>query len=179
MWGDNCSAQNKNWQYFFYMAYLVRTGRCNDIDLKFLLKGHSWMRPDGVFGHINNKLKQATIEIPLEYLPIVEAAGAVGNFMEQTDFIDMSNILNGLFTQQKTDITSAALDNITTYAWYRFTKTDSGEVVMCLKKTTDVNDLWIVVAIEKFKGQVENPIEESDRPYCVLNEDQEWIGMKI
>ena len=178
MWGDNCSAQNKNWQYFFYMAYLIRTGRFTDVDLKFLLKDHSWMRPDGVFGHINNQLRQATVETPLEYLSIVHAAGAVGNFMEQTDFIDMSSVLNGLFTQRKTDVSGAPLDNITTYAWYRFTKTDAREVVMMLKKSTDITALWTVVSIKKVKGQVENPLEECDRPYCVLNEEQQWTGKK-
>ena len=74
----------------------------------------------------------------------------------------MSYILNGLFTQQKTDVFGVSLDKITTYAWYRFTKTDSGEVVMMLKKSTDVNDLWTVVAIEKLKDQVENTLEECD-----------------
>ena len=96
------------------------------------------MRPDGVFGHINNQLRQATVETPLGYLPIVHAAGAVGNFMEQTDFIDMFSVLNGLFMQRKTDVSGAPLDNITTYAWYRFTKTDAGELVMMLKKSTDI-----------------------------------------
>lgn len=27
LWSDNCTAQNKNWMYFFFMAWLVKTGK--------------------------------------------------------------------------------------------------------------------------------------------------------
>lgn len=119
-WGDNCSAQNKNWLFFFFVAFQIYQGQYDDIDLKFLLKGHSWMRADGVFGHINNKARQATVELPREYINIVNEAGSVATYMNQEEFVDMSAMLHGLFTQRKTDVTNTPLDNITTYAWYRY-----------------------------------------------------------
>jgi hypothetical protein len=57
LWSDNCSAQNKNWLFFFFIAWLIYTDKYTMIDLKFLMKGHSFMRPDGVFGRINSVAK--------------------------------------------------------------------------------------------------------------------------
>ncbi len=99
------------------------------------------MQPDGVFGHINNQARPANIELPREYIAVVNVAGAVATYMEQSDFVDITTILNRLFTQRKTDVAGLPFDNITTYAWYRFTKSDAGEVMMLLKKTTNIDEL--------------------------------------
>lgn len=148
------------------LTYIYLIDRFSNIDLKFLLKGHSWMRADGVFGHINTKVKSADVEFPTDYIRVVTEAGSVADYMEQDEFINLIPILRGLFTYRKTDVGDVCLDNITTYAWYRFTKTDAGEVVMMLKKTVISSEPWTIVAIEKRRGADHVEISDCPRPYC-------------
>jgi len=129
------------------------------------------MRPDGVFGHINNKAKHTDVELPEDYLQVIAEAGSVGDFMQQDEFINYVTMFRGLFTYRKTDVVGTALVNITTYAWYRFSKTDAGEVVMLVKKTTEIIDPWIVVAIEKRKGAQHIPITDCRKAYGIEYED--------
>lgn len=131
-----------------------------------------------MFGHINNKAKSADIEFPEEYIQVIQEAGSAVEYMTQEEFINFVPILRGLFTFRKTDVGNVRLDNITTYAWYRFTKTDAGEVVMMLKKTTVSNDPWIIVAIEKRRGQQHNQLSDCPRPYCDEYDDGTFEGKK-
>ena len=58
-WCDNCCAQNKNWTLF--CALWLCTNKVDGpdyIELKYLEKGHTFMRPDSVHGSIGRKMKK-------------------------------------------------------------------------------------------------------------------------
>ena len=47
IWTNNCSDQNKNWVLFTLLWLTVnQTEGSNSLELKYLEKGHSYMRPD-------------------------------------------------------------------------------------------------------------------------------------
>lgn len=112
------------------------------IDLKFLLKGHSFMRPDGVFGRINTAAKDYTIEMPQEWFTPMAESGTSPHPLNSSDFIQFIPLVRGLFTIRRHDESGARTDKITTYAWYRFLKNDVGKVVMMVWKQIQENIPW-------------------------------------
>ena len=88
------------------------------VDLKFLCKGHSYMRPDGVFGRINTAAKTHDIEIPSEWFSVMMESGTKPTEMLPQEFLDMTIMLRGLFTICRFDEQNKRVDNITTYAWF-------------------------------------------------------------
>lgn len=178
LWSDNCSAQNKNWLFFFFVGWLIYTGRCFMIDLKFLLKGHSFMRPDGVFGRINATAKGHDIELPHEWCDIIDDSGSHAIQIVPEDFIEMLPMLRGIFTIRKNDENGEKINTITTYAWYRFLKNDEGEVVMMLRSEINETIPWVTLNIQKKRGIVEHDIETLDKPYCTYADDDSLIPQK-
>lgn len=168
LWSDNCSAQNKNWMFFFFIAWLIYTDRCKCIDLKFLLKGHSFMLPDSVFGRIQNSAKHFDIEVPSQWKEVMTDASTVPNEVLSAEFLDLVPLLRGIFTIRHADVDGGRIDKITTYAWYRFQKNETGEVLMMLRKEIKEDIAWKILKIEKLKGQVEHNIDDMNRPYCEL-----------
>ena len=60
-WCDNCCAQNKNWTLFCALWLCVnKSGGPNSIELKYLEKGHTFMRPDSIHGAIGRKMKKTS-----------------------------------------------------------------------------------------------------------------------
>ena len=59
-WADNCVGQNKNWVLFTVLASCVNAVWGPDrITLRYLEKGHTFMKADSVHGQIGKKLKKA------------------------------------------------------------------------------------------------------------------------
>ena len=58
-WMDNCSAQNKNWCLYLAMLSLVNHPASPDsITLKYLERGHTYMRADSIHGAIGRKIRR-------------------------------------------------------------------------------------------------------------------------
>ena len=58
---DNCCAQNKNWTLITGIWLFVNlSGGPDTIELKYLEKGHTFMRPAAVHGAIGNKMKKTS-----------------------------------------------------------------------------------------------------------------------
>ena len=61
-WCDNCTAQNKNWKFFYAMCSIVNHhSSLNTITIKYLEKGHTYMRSDCIHGVIGKKIKKLLI----------------------------------------------------------------------------------------------------------------------
>ena len=61
-WTDNCAGQNKNWTLFNALVWCVNTvWGPQEITIKFLEKGHTFMRADSVHGSIGKALKSEEI----------------------------------------------------------------------------------------------------------------------
>ena len=58
-WTDNCGPQNKNWTLFSsFFNILAEPNGPSSITMKYLEKGHTFMRSDSIHGLIGKKLKR-------------------------------------------------------------------------------------------------------------------------
>ena len=58
-WADNCTAQNKNWTLFTAMTWCVnQVWGPKSIIIRYLEKGHTFMRADSVHGKIGTKMRR-------------------------------------------------------------------------------------------------------------------------
>jgi len=64
---DNCTAQNKNHCMMRYASWLVATERYEEVDLRFMLVGHTKFAPDAGAGlfkrHINDQIKHRGVNL--------------------------------------------------------------------------------------------------------------------
>lgn len=59
-WVDNCGGQNKNWTLYTALAQCVNAvWGPEQVIIKYLQKGHTYMRADSIHGSIGKKMKQA------------------------------------------------------------------------------------------------------------------------
>lgn len=58
LFGDNCSGQNKNHTLVRMMMSLCETKKFDDIELRYPVRGHSFMPNDRDFGIIRRKLRK-------------------------------------------------------------------------------------------------------------------------
>jgi len=59
VWCDNCSGQNKNWTLYTTLCYLVNTpGGPDEITLKYLERGHTFMSADSFHASVEKAMKK-------------------------------------------------------------------------------------------------------------------------
>ena len=59
LWVDNCSGQNKNWTLITTLAKCVNAEwEPQNITLKYLERGHTFMKADSIHGNIGKKMKK-------------------------------------------------------------------------------------------------------------------------
>ena len=59
LWADNCAAQNKNWTLFTALSWCVnQEWGPEKVTLKFVERGHTFMRADSLHGNIGAKMKK-------------------------------------------------------------------------------------------------------------------------
>ena len=77
-WADNCVGQNKNWILFTVLVSCVNAVWGPDrIKLRYLEKGHTFMKADSVHGQIGKKLKKTGEVITFDELcDLVEKSGS-------------------------------------------------------------------------------------------------------
>ena len=58
-WADNCASQNKNWILFIVLVWCVnQEWGPKQVTMKYLEKGHSFVRADSVHGSISRKMRK-------------------------------------------------------------------------------------------------------------------------
>ena len=147
------------------------------IDLKFLLKGHSFMHPDGTFGRIQNAAKTENVWVPTDYSNIILNSGASATEMKNEDFINIIPLVKGLFTTRKYDSNNEKLDKITTYAWFRFMKNEKSDVIMMVRKELNEDTPWRNVSIEKEKSRWIYDKNDLERLYC-RKINNNWVAQR-
>ena len=71
IWADNCGPQNKNWVlYSSFLELVSSTTGPHSITMRYLEKGHTFMRSDSIHGLIGKRLKQ-TAEV-LTFQDLIE-----------------------------------------------------------------------------------------------------------
>jgi len=76
IWADNCCGQNKNWTLFTTMCLCVnQEWGPNEVTIKYLEKGHTYMKADSIHGSIGKKLKkQAEILTFPDFVDLVDSS---------------------------------------------------------------------------------------------------------
>lgn len=61
---DNCAGQNKNSYVLWFLSWLTCNGYFDEIELKFLVAGHTKNACDGTFGHIKRSFRRFEVPLP-------------------------------------------------------------------------------------------------------------------
>ncbi len=69
---DNCVGQNKNNALIQYLMYRVLTGLHTNIELSFLVVGHTKFSPDGYFGLIRHRYRRSKIYTYEQLVKVIE-----------------------------------------------------------------------------------------------------------
>ena len=78
---DNCSGQNKNNFMVWYLMWRVMTGLHHNVELHFLLAGHTKFAPDWCFGLIKQKYRRTLTSSLDDFAKVVEDSSQVGGFL--------------------------------------------------------------------------------------------------
>ena len=99
IWADNCAPQNKNWILYAALMTIVWSGEGPDsVTLRYLERGHTFMRADSIHGAIGRKLRGEH-----EVLDFTELANLISRSMAElqikelkpADFLPLSNFKRG------------------------------------------------------------------------------------
>lgn len=71
---DNCSGQNKNSAMLQYLLWRVLTGRHREIELSFLITGHTKFAPDGAFGLIKRRYRRTNVNCLADLADVVTSS---------------------------------------------------------------------------------------------------------
>ena len=67
IFADNCAGQNKNQYFIGYLSYLTKVlKKYDDIELYFMVSGHTKFSPDSHFGTIKKKLRHSVCQSILD-----------------------------------------------------------------------------------------------------------------
>ena len=126
---DNCSGQNKNNYFMWYLAWRTMLQLHNTINYSFLVAGHTKFGPDRCFGIIKRAYKVTYISSLYELAKMVDFSSTIGVNKAQlvgkhdgkviVPVYDWSNFLSHYFTK---------IPNIKSYHHFRFSKDEPGKV---------------------------------------------------
>ena len=105
LFSDSCFGQNKNFQMVCFWNQQVLE-RFEQIDHKFLVRGHTYLPNDRDFAHIEKRKSSARVYVPGDWEAVVRTACSVVPFdvnpMEACKFLDFSE-LSQQYTHRKKD----------------------------------------------------------------------------
>ena len=76
---DNCVGQNKNNALIQYLMYRVLTGLHTNIELSFLVVGHTKFSPDGYFGLIRHRYRRSSVYTYGQLAKVIEESSPNGH----------------------------------------------------------------------------------------------------
>eukprot|EP00171_Calliarthron_tuberculosum_P023069 IDg23069t1 len=135
---DNCSGQNKNRYVLWFLSWLSSSGFYNEINLQFLVAGHTKNICDGAFGHIKRRFMRSNVMNPKQMMQIVEESAVNSTCIPAytVEWYDWKRILGPHFTIPKNF-------KLSTFHVFQFISSKPGYVL--------VKDLSTTVAFEPFK----------------------------
>lgn len=102
LWSDSCGGQNRNIKLTLLLKHILHSSQhLEDITLKFLYSGHSFLPNDSDFSDIESALKhQQRLYLPLDYINIMKDCRRKNPFivteMNSNDFVGVINIEKGI-----------------------------------------------------------------------------------
>jgi len=139
---DNCIGQNKNNTIMKFFAWLCSTGYSQIIEIKFMIKGHTFFSPDSNFSHIKRKYRRSDA-FSLDHLAKIARGSSKTNDAEVLDgncFFEYTKTLGKLFKD---------IPNITNYHHFYFDASCPG--IIRLKEKENANSAWTEKNILKAK----------------------------
>lgn len=126
---DNCSGQNKNNYFIWYLAWKTILWLHDSINYFFLIAGHTKFGPDRCFGIIKRSYKVHFVSSLYEFADIVEGSSTVGvNKAQLVGTHDGRTIVTAYNWSSFLDRYFNKLPNIKKYHHFRFSKDEPGKV---------------------------------------------------
>eukprot|EP00835_Amoeboradix_gromovi_P005377 NODE_499_length_7667_cov_0.356897.p3 type:complete len:223 gc:universal NODE_499_length_7667_cov_0.356897:441-1109(+) len=144
---DNCVGQNKNNTIIKLLSWTCLLRKCNTIEFKFMMKGHTKFSPDSGFGHIKKKFARENI-FNLDQIKSIIETSSVTN--------ECKTFPSHRFKDYRTklDLVFADISGIAKYHMFLF-KAECPGVVFCKKL---VNDPTFV----EFSTLIEDDLSQND-----------------
>lgn len=142
---DNCVGQNKNNAVLHYLMYRVLAGLHDNIELSFMIVGHTKFAPDGYFGLIRMRYRRSNIYTFEDLIQTVLNSSENGHNTCQTTgkYKKLSNSKPLIYRDWSSWLLKffKKLPDITSYRHFKIVKNKPG--VVQLKKTTDGDETEI------------------------------------
>lgn len=141
---DNCVGQNKNNAILHYLIYRVLAGLHDNIELSFMIVGHTKFAPDGYFGLIRRRYRRSNIYTYEDLIQTVLNSSESGHnacqpACNQLIYRNWSSWLLKFFKK---------LPDITSYRHFKIIKNKPG--IVSLKKAIDGDE----IEVQLFKKEV-------------------------
>ena len=130
---DNCVGQNKNNTLLKVFSWLVLMKKCETIEFKFMIKGHTKFSPDSGFGHNKKKFFRENVYTIDQLKTIVETSSSTN---------DCKIFPGHRFKEYRTklDLIFEDIKGISKYQCFKF-KSDQPGIVFCKKRVTDTLEI--------------------------------------
>ena len=166
---DSCFGQNKNFQMVCFWNQQVLE-RFEQVDHKFLVRGHTYLPNDRDFAHIEKRKESARVYVPKDWELVVREARPMSPFtvipMDASKFVDFTE-LSEQYTHRKKDADKKPV-LISKAVWMNFGQGEdtSGELKkhpneVWLRYSYNTDEPWSKVSL--LKGRKRLP------PSCVVS----------
>lgn len=155
---DNCVGQNKNNAIIQYLMYRVLTGLHNNIELSFLVVGHTKFSPDGYFGLIRHRYRRSKVYTYNQLAKLIEESSSNGHNICQR-YRDYNHSTPNIVYRDWSSWLSryfSVIPLITNYHHFKIEKEKRGEVI--LKRDVDAEEEQVFIMKKDF------PYSELKRP---------------
>ena len=126
---DNCSGQNKNNYFIWYLAWRTILQLHDSINYSFLIAGHTKFGPDRCFGIIKRAYKVRFVSSLYEFADMVEGSSTIGvNKAQLVGTHDGRTIVPAYNWSSFLERYFNKLPNIKKYHHFRFSKDEPGKV---------------------------------------------------
>lgn len=150
IWSDNCAGQNKNKMMLFLCILMVTKGYFQEVNLKFLVSGHSFLSCDRDFAQIEKRKRLEKCEVPIDLVRLMTSATPNNPFivtlMQPEDFIDFKAAADSTLNTTKLQISKAA--------WIQISAAHPGSVT--IKETLNEMEPWKSVNVFKKNVKLQN-----------------------
>ena len=148
---DNCVGQNKNNAVLHYLIYRVLAGLHDNIELSFMIVGHTKFAPDGYFGLIRKSYRQSNIYTYKDLVQTILNSSKNGhNTCQPSRKYEASvNLKHPIYRDWSSWLLKffRKLPDITAYRHFKIIKNKPG--VVFLKKTIDSDEVEVQLLIKK------------------------------
>uniref|UniRef100_A0A7M5XGV4 DUF7869 domain-containing protein n=2 Tax=Clytia hemisphaerica TaxID=252671 RepID=A0A7M5XGV4_9CNID len=133
---DNCSGQNKNNAFVWYLMWRIINGYHESIEYSFMVAGHTKFSCDRCFGSFKKQLRKTRVSSLYEIADVCSKSKSnfpvlVGNHNKEINVVTYD-----WTTYFEKDLNFQAIKDILQYHHFRMTKEEPG-IVTCLKSLDD------------------------------------------